>query len=156
MPLAPEPQLAPRTVDAVVLSWLAEPLLRSCVEALLASEKVDVRVILVDNGATTDDVEVLEQYPRVSVLRPGRNLGFSGGCNAGAAVGSGHYLALINGDAIVGPATLARFVGEPGPGPEGCVPPGAVGAARAPPRPNSHGNPRRPVRVSGGGAVRAS
>src|SRR5258706_12049698 len=126
MPLAPEPQLAPRTVDAVVLSWLAEPLLRSCVEALLASEKVDVRVILVDNGAAAEDVELLEQYPRVSVLRPGRNLGFSGGCNAGAAVGSGHYLALINGDAIVEPGTLARLVDELEQRPEVGIAAGAV------------------------------
>ncbi len=99
-------------VDAVVLCWLAEPLLRQSVLALLASEKVDVRVTLVDNGCTTDDAEFLAGVAGVRVLRPGRNLGFSGGCNAGAAIGTAEYLALINADAVVEPGTLARLVEE--------------------------------------------
>ena len=51
-------------ISAVVLAWLAEPFLPRCVEALLASEKVDVDVILVDNGCTTDDVAVLREAAR--------------------------------------------------------------------------------------------
>src|SRR5690242_6258573 len=57
------------TVTAVVLAWQAEPWLRRGVEALLASEKVAADVVLVDNGCTTDDVEVLEQLPGVTVVR---------------------------------------------------------------------------------------
>jgi GT2 family glycosyltransferase len=102
----------PQRVSAVVLAWKAEPWLRRGVEALLASEKVAVEVVLVDNGCTTDDVEVLEQVTGVVVVRPGENLGFAGGCNAGAAVATGEFLALVNGDAIVEPTTLARLVEE--------------------------------------------
>lgn len=131
---------APRTVDVVVLAWLAEPLLRSCVAALLASEKVDVRVILVDNGATTDDVDILERLPGVTVLRPGRNLGFAGGCNAGAGLGDGHYLALVNGDAIVQAGTLARLVEELEQRPDVGIAAGAVRLADDPSRLNSSGN----------------
>src|SRR6185295_8925099 len=99
-------------VSAVVLAWQAEPWLRRGVEALLASEKADVDVILVDNGCTTDDVEVLENLEGVTVVRPGTNLGFAGGCNAGAAVATGDYVALVNGDAIVEPTTIARLAEE--------------------------------------------
>lgn len=99
-------------VSAVVLAWQAEPWLPRCVESLLASEKVDVDVVLVDNGCTTDDVTLLEQVPGVTVVRPGRNLGFAGGCNAGAAVATGQFIALVNGDAVVEPDTLARLVEE--------------------------------------------
>jgi len=99
-------------VSAVVLAWLAEPWLRRSVESLLESEKVDVEVVLVDNGCTTDDVDVLSALPGVVVVRPGRNLGFSGGCNAGVAASSGEYVALVNGDAVVEPDTLARLVEE--------------------------------------------
>ncbi len=102
---------APR-LSAVVLAWKAEPWLRRGVDALLASEKVAVDVVLVDNGCTTDDVEVLERLPGVTVVRPGENLGFAGGCNAGAAVATGDYIALVNGDAIVEPTALARLVDE--------------------------------------------
>lgn len=101
-------------VTAVVLAWQAEPWLRRCVEALLGSEKASVDVVLVDNGCTTDDVTVLERLPNVSVVRPGTNLGFAGGCNAGAAAATGDFLALVNGDAVVEPGTLARLVEEAG------------------------------------------
>jgi GT2 family glycosyltransferase len=100
------------TIDAVVLGWLAEPLLRPCVRALLTSAKVDVRVILVDNGCTTGDVDALAHLPGVTVLRPGRNLGFAAGCNAGVAAGTGEFVALVNGGAIVEPGTLHRLVRE--------------------------------------------
>jgi GT2 family glycosyltransferase len=99
-------------VTAIVLAYRAEPWLRRCVESLLAAEKVDIDVVLVDNGCTTDDVEVLGRLPGVTVVGSGTNLGFAGGCNAGAAVARGTYLALVNGDAIVEPGTLARLVAE--------------------------------------------
>jgi GT2 family glycosyltransferase len=99
-------------VDAVVLCWLAEPLLRASVQALLASEKVDVRVYLVDNGCTTDDADFLGTVPGVTLIRPGENLGFSGGMNVGVAAGDGEYVALINADLVVEPNTLARLVEE--------------------------------------------
>lgn len=126
-------------VDAVVLCWLAEPLLRRSVQALLASEKADVRVILVDNGCTTDDANHLATVPGVTVLRPGRNLGFSGGCNAGVAAGDGEYVALINADAVVEPNTIARLVeelSEPGVG----ITAGAVRMFDDPDTLNSSGN----------------
>ncbi|MBC6446843.1 glycosyltransferase family 2 protein [Actinokineospora xionganensis] len=99
-------------VSAIVLAWKSEPWLRRSVTALLGSEKVDLDVVLVDNGCTDDDVEVLAQLPGVTVVRPGRNLGYSGGNNAGVAVADGDYVALINGDAIVEPNTIARLVEE--------------------------------------------
>lgn len=104
-----EPGTLPR-VTAVVLAWKSEPWMRRGVEALLASEKVDADVVLVDNGCTDGDVEVLAALRRVTVVRPGRNLGFAGGCNAGAAAATGTYLALVNNDAVVEPTTLARLV----------------------------------------------
>ncbi|MBT8228189.1 MAG: glycosyltransferase family 2 protein [Dactylosporangium sp.] len=102
----------PARVSAVVLAYRAEPWLRSCVAALLSSEKVSVDVVLVDNGCTTDDVEVLESTTGVTVVRPGTNLGFAGGCNVGAAAARGDYIALVNGDAIVEPETLSQLVAQ--------------------------------------------
>jgi GT2 family glycosyltransferase len=48
--------------------------------------------------------------PGVRVVRPGENLGFAGGCNAGAAVASGEFLALINGDLVVEADALSELV----------------------------------------------
>jgi GT2 family glycosyltransferase len=97
-------------VSAVVLAYREEPWLEWCVRALLASNGVDVEVVLVDNGCTDGAVDRLATTPGVTVVWPGENLGFAGGCNAGAAVASGDFLALINGDLIVEPDALAELV----------------------------------------------
>ncbi|SDC75510.1 glycosyltransferase family 2 protein [Actinokineospora iranica] len=134
-----QPTTLPR-VSAVVLAWKSEPWLRRSVTALLASEKVDVDVVLVDNGCTDDDVEVLAELDRVTVVRPGRNLGYSGGNNAGVAVSDGDYVALINGDAIVEPGTLARLVDELVARPEVGIAAASVRLAEDPSLLNSSGN----------------
>lgn len=137
---------APR-VSAVVLAWLAEPFLCRSVEALLASEKVDVDVILVDNGCTTDDVATLSRLPGVTVLRPDTNLGFAGGCNVGVAASTGEYVALINQDLVVEPGTLARLVEEVG-HPSVGIAAGTVLLADDPTKLNSSGNPVHVLGIS--------
>jgi GT2 family glycosyltransferase len=130
-----------------VLAYLAEPFLPRSVEALLASEKVDVDVILVDNGCTTDDVATVAKLPGVRVITPQTNLGFTGGCNLGAAAATGEYLALINQDLVVQPGTLARLVEElasPGVG----VAAGTVFLAQDPTKLNSSGNPVHVLGIS--------
>jgi GT2 family glycosyltransferase len=97
-------------VSAVVLAYRDEPWLERSVHALLDSDGVDVEVVLVDNGCTDGAVDRLAPTRGVTVVRPGENLGFAGGCNAGAAVASGEFLALINGDLIVEHDALAELV----------------------------------------------
>ncbi len=99
-------------ISAIVLAYKTEPFLRDSVRAILDSAGVSADVVLVDNDCTSDDVAFLENVPGVTVVRPGRNLGFAGGCNAGAAAATGDYIALVNGDAIVQPGTLARLAQE--------------------------------------------
>ena len=69
------------SLSAVVLAYREEPWLEKCVHALLRSNGVDVNVILVDNGCTDGGVARLAGTPGVELVSPGRNLGFSGGCN---------------------------------------------------------------------------
>src|SRR3712207_2715046 len=99
----------PTRVSAVVLAWGDEPVLEDAVHAALASEGVEVDVVLVDNGCTSDAVARLAGVPGVTVLEPGRNLGFAGGCNHGAARAAGDVLAFVNGDAVVRPTALAAL-----------------------------------------------
>jgi GT2 family glycosyltransferase len=127
-------------VSAVVLAWLDEPWLERSVEALLASTGVEVEVVLVDNGCTTDAVDRLATLPGVVVVRPGENLGFAGGCDAGAAAASGEVLALVNSDAVAEPGALAALAAvalEPGVG----VATASVRLAEDPGRLNTAGNP---------------
>ncbi|GAA5199061.1 glycosyltransferase family 2 protein [Rugosimonospora acidiphila] len=105
--------MAEPSVSAVVLAWKDEPWLTRCIEALLASTGVAIEVVIVDNGAEGGSVQTLEKFadhPLVTVVNPGSNLGFAGGCNFGARSATGDYLALVNGDLLVEPTTLRRLV----------------------------------------------
>ncbi len=93
-------------VTAIVLAYGDEPVLGECVEAILASVDVDVDVVLVDNGCTTDSVERLRDLAGVTVLSPASNTGFAGGCNLGATAARAPVLAFVNGDAVVRPRAL--------------------------------------------------
>jgi GT2 family glycosyltransferase len=134
-------------VSAVVLAYLAEPFLPRSVEALLASEKVDIDVILVDNGCTTDDVATLSKLPGVTVIKPETNLGFTGGCNVGVQASSGEYVALINQDLVVEPGTLARLIEELAQ-PDVGIAAGTVLLAEDPTKLNSYGNPVHVLGIS--------
>jgi GT2 family glycosyltransferase len=149
---ASEASRLPR-VSAIVLAWKAEPLLRRSVESLLTSAKVEMEVVVVDNGCTTDDVEVLGRLPGVIVVGDGNNIGFSGGCNLGVAASSGEYVALVNGDAIVEPTTLARLVEELDQ-PDIGIAAGAIRLADEPELLNSRGNEVHVLGVSWIGGFR--
>ena len=99
------------TVTVVMLAWGSEPLLQESAEAVLASGGVDVDIVLVDNGCTTDAVEHIGELPGVTVVKPGTNTGFAGGSNLGARSAKGEFLAFINGDAIVDRWALAHLIG---------------------------------------------
>lgn len=126
-------------VSVIVLAYRQEPWLERSVRSILASTGVDVQLVLVDNGCTDDAVQRLEGLTGVEVVRPGQNLGFAGGCNAGAALARGEVLGLVNADAVVAPGTLARLAElalEPGVG----IATGSIRLADQPDVLNSGGN----------------
>lgn len=126
-------------VSAVVLAFGPEPWLDLCLDAVLASEGVDVDVVLVDNGGTDGAVDRWRDVPRVTVVGDGTNLGFSGGCNLGASVATGEHLALVNGDLVVAPDALAGLV-KVAAAPDVGIAAGSVRLADDPSRLNSAGN----------------
>ncbi|MGY1841616.1 MULTISPECIES: glycosyltransferase family 2 protein [unclassified Modestobacter] len=97
-------------VTAVVLAYGDQPYLLDAVDRLLASTGVDVQVVLVDNGCTSPSLEPLRARAGVTLLEPGTNTGFTGGCNLGAAATGTEFLAFINSDALVEPDALAELV----------------------------------------------
>ena len=139
-------------VSAVVLAYGAEPQLADCVHALLASSDAVVDVVLVDNGCTSDDIPALAALPGVTLVSPGHNTGFAGGCNLGAGRAEAAVLAFVNGDAIVAPEAMAALAQA--------LDDDTVGIASAslrlhdrPPLLNSAGNPVHYLGLSWAGAL---
>lgn len=138
-PAAEAPPAGPPRVSAVVLAYRAEPWFEKSVHALLGSRDVNVDVVVVDNGCTDGAVDRLRDVPGVTVVGEGENLGFSAGCNLGASIATGQYLALVNGDLVVEPDALHRLVDvarEPDVG----IAAGSVRLGAAPHRLNTAGN----------------
>ena len=131
-------------VQVVVLAYGAEPYLSDCVEAVLASvdddgAPVDLVVSVVDNGAA-DSVAGLPSDDRIRVLRPGKNLGFAGGCNFAVAGLDSEFIVFVNSDAIVRPDAVARLL-RAVEDPRVALACGGVRLADAPDLMNSVGNP---------------
>ncbi len=126
-------------VSAVVLAYKAEPWFEKSVHALLGSSEVAVDVIVVDNGCTDGAVDHLRDVAGVTVIGEGENLGFSAGCNLGASVATGEYLALVNGDLVVEPDALRRLV-EVASEPDVGIAAGSVRLGDEPERLNTAGN----------------
>jgi GT2 family glycosyltransferase len=94
-------------ISAVVPTLGRSPLLVPCLEALRREGGADLEIVVVDQGL---DPAPLSPGLADRLVRPGGNLGFAGGTNAGIAAAQGELLALVNDDVVVEPGWLAALV----------------------------------------------
>ncbi|HYI32427.1 MAG TPA: glycosyltransferase family 2 protein [Glaciibacter sp.] len=90
----------------IVVNWNGGDDTAECLRSLAGqtAEGVTVDLLVVDNGSTDGSADMIERdFPDVSLLRTGRNLGFGGAVNRGIAASSGDYLILVNNDAVATP-----------------------------------------------------
>ncbi|HEX9504709.1 MAG TPA: glycosyltransferase family 2 protein, partial [Acidimicrobiia bacterium] len=74
----------------------------ACLESLrvLAWPSEKLEIVVVDNASGDGSAaRIRAEAPEAVVIEAKENLGFAGGCNRGASVASGAYLAFINNDA---------------------------------------------------------
>jgi len=97
-------------ISVIIPNWNGTTLLPGCLDSLRTQTHPDYEVILVDNASTDDSVEMIRrEYPEVRVLELARNLGLTGGVNAGIAIARGEIIALLNNDAEAAPAWLIEL-----------------------------------------------
>jgi GT2 family glycosyltransferase len=88
------------TLSVLIVAWNSREELGRTLPALLPELGDGDELIVVDNDSEDGTAAaVLELAPAAAVVRTGRNLGFAGGCNAGAARASGDLLVILNPDA---------------------------------------------------------
>ncbi len=86
--------------------------LDDCLHSLRQQTFTDFEVLLVDNGSTDgSQAYVRQQFPEVRLLELGRNLGFTGACNAGWQAARGEFIILLNNDTEADPNWLAEVMG---------------------------------------------
>ena len=104
----------PGTVAIILLNWNGQADTRACLASLAQLTYPDYQVIVVDNGSSDDSVPALRRdYPEITVLPTGANLGFAAGNNVGLRYALEHgadYLLMLNNDTVVDPHLLDAFV----------------------------------------------
>ncbi|MBI3119330.1 MAG: glycosyltransferase family 2 protein [Candidatus Hydrogenedentes bacterium] len=107
----------PPLVYILVINWNGREHLEACLDSLLASDWPNSRVLLIDNASTDGSVTFAEERfgadPRLEILSCPRNLGWSGGNNAGihwALEHGAEYLFLLNNDTATAPGAVRALV----------------------------------------------
>ena len=108
-----------RKLGVILVHYHTPALLEAAVAALGAdasSSGLALEIVVVDNGSTAEERSRLEGFGRRRGLRvcdPGRNLGYAGGINAGAALlPEQDALRAMNTDVLVEPGCLAALLGS--------------------------------------------
>ena len=96
-------------VSVVIVAYRSGPALGPCLDSLERQDS-DLEVVVVDNGAVADEIAVAAERDGVTVVSPGRNLGFAAGCNAGAWAARGDVLVFLNPDTVVDDGAIDRLV----------------------------------------------
>ncbi len=103
-------------IGVVLVHYHTPELLQEALERLgeglagsAPGEGGEADVVVVDNGSTAEGRRLLDGLP-VRVLRPGSNLGYAGGVNAGVEAVRGEHLVLMNPDVLVEPGCLRRLI----------------------------------------------
>jgi GT2 family glycosyltransferase len=86
-------------ISIVIPSHNGSGYLENCLRSLLAQTYPKTEIVVVDNASDDKSTEMVRSLaPRAVVLRQERNLGFSGGANAGIRASTGDWVAVLNND----------------------------------------------------------
>lgn len=101
--------MTPR-VDVVVLSWNDGPMVDIAVDSALASDGVDVQVLVIDNGSQPA-LHAGSHDARVRTIRNDDNRGVAGGRNQGVRATDAPIVCFLDSDARLHPSCLRTLVG---------------------------------------------
>jgi GT2 family glycosyltransferase len=92
------------TLSVLIVAWNSREELARTLPALTPELGKGDELIVVDNASEDGTAErVAELAPAARIVRSARNLGFAGGCNAGAAEAHSDLLVVLNPDAAPRP-----------------------------------------------------
>ncbi len=98
-------------LSAIIVNYNAGEYIHRCIDSILADPPDGgVEIIVVDNASADGSVEKLRERSDISLVENERNVGYAGGCNAGARAASGEFIMFLNPDIEVVPGVLETLV----------------------------------------------
>lgn len=92
-------------LSVVILNWNGKKDTLACLDSLQKTEAPPFNTIVVDNGSHDDSVAAIsKEFPSVTLLQTGKNLGYAGGNNVGieyALEQGADLVLLLNNDTLV-------------------------------------------------------
>lgn len=107
-----------KDVSVVILNFNTRELTKICIEKLRASNLggYTMEIIVCDNASTDGtDAMVKENFPDVTFIQNGGNVGFAAGNNPGIKKAKGRYILLLNSDTEVTSSavhTMVKFMDD--------------------------------------------
>jgi N-acetylglucosaminyl-diphospho-decaprenol L-rhamnosyltransferase len=100
----------PEALAVIVVTHQSTAHLRPLLAALQPQLQKDDELVIVDNASTDDTAEVARSLgAEIRVIETGENLGFAGGCHAGADATQAPLLLFLNPDSEPEPQCLQRL-----------------------------------------------
>jgi len=114
-------------VYVVLANWNRAADTVECLESLMQQSYPNVRLLVVDNASTDGSSQVIEQcFPQVEQVLNQKNLGFTGGYNAGMRVAlkaGADFVFVLNNDTLLEPNAIQLLVDASSPEDVGMVSP---------------------------------
>ncbi|MCQ9207343.1 MAG: glycosyltransferase family 2 protein [Omnitrophica bacterium] len=101
--------------DIIIPIWNQPKHTKSCIEHLISNTKYPYRLILIDNGSSSDFKNYLEKLASSEkteniLIRNEQNLGFVKAVNQGLRVSKAPYVCILNNDTLPGEGWLRELV----------------------------------------------
>jgi len=98
-------------ISVIIVNYNTTIFVKSCLDSMIfQTNGIEYEIIVVDNDSSDRDIEELPNiYENVKFVFLDRNNGFGAGCNFGAKIANGKYLAFINPDIVIKDNVLLGF-----------------------------------------------
>ena len=86
-------------------------ILNECLDSLKKSTFNNHEIIIVNNNSEDDSIiKIKDKFPYINILNLENNLGYAGGCNAGAKKSNGEFLLFLNNDTTHDPHWIEPLI----------------------------------------------
>jgi len=96
-------------ISIIIVNFNTKNLIRDCVESIRKNCKLNVEIIVIDNGSQDGSVEVIKKLNVIGIFN-NKNTGFAKANNQGIKIAKSEYVFLLNSDTLVKRGSLERIL----------------------------------------------